>query len=215
MDLGYNVNDGVYLISPPQITNLDKFISDLKFIFKNTSISLFQLRLKEVSDEFIIEAINKIKPVCIKYNVPLILNDNPEIAARFAVDGIHLGKDDKGVNEARRTFQGIIGVSCYNDIERALEIQSEGISYISFGAFYETSTKKDTVHANPEIIKAFKEKKKKVQVCAIGGINSSNAKILIDNGANLIAISSAVWSIAKDTLRVKEIEAIKNLFPKK
>ena len=184
---------------------------DLKFILKNVPISFFQLRLKNAEQMALIEAINAIKPICIKFNTEFILNDNYTIASQYALDGVHLGELDGNLTEIARKFNGIIGVSCYNDLRRALEVSKLNIQYVSFGSFYESATKPNAVKCELSVLKAFKKQSKK-PVCVIGGINSLNAKILIENGADLVALSSAVWSQKKNTERVLELQKILSFF---
>ena len=211
MDLGYKIKKGIYLISPEKIENLKQFTTDLKFILKNVPISFFQLRLKNIDEAGVIEIMQAIKPICIKFNTEIILNDNYDIASKYALDGVHLGKSDGNVGEIKRKFTGVIGVSCYNDVNRALEMSKLNVQYVSFGAFYPSSTKKDTVPCDISVLKSFK-KQTKTPVCVIGGLNSSNTKPLVQAGADLVALSSAVWNLAKNTERVEELKKILSFF---
>jgi thiamine-phosphate pyrophosphorylase len=212
MDLLYKIEKGIYLISPPTIDDLELFASDLKFILKRVKISCFQLRLKDVSLEVVKKTINLLKPICIKTNVLFILNDDYITAAQYACDGVHLGKLDGDLHEAMRKFQGIIGVSCYSDVQKAIKFAEGGASYVSFGAFYETETKPDATPCEVSVITEFRKKKKDFPVCVIGGINSENAKPLIEKGAHLVAVCSAVWNLKKNTEKVLELEKILNYF---
>lgn len=211
MDLGYKIKKGVYLISPPKIDDLKCFITDLKFILKKVDIAFFQLRLKDVNKDYLFEVINALKPICIKYNTDFILNDDPIISAQYALDGLHVGALDGNIDDIKRKFNGIIGVSCYNNLERALEMSKHNIQYVSFGAFYPSETKPSAVKCDISILKAFK-KKSKLPICVIGGITSSNAEVLIKNGADLVAISNGVWSISTNKDRVLEIQKILSFF---
>ena len=211
MDLGYNFKKGIYLISPSKIEDLTQFRKDLQFILKKVKVSCFQLRLKNVSEDEVIEAINIIRPVCIKFNTNFILNDNVELAAKYACDGLHIGQFDGTLNDVRKKFQGIIGVSCYNSLERGLEMASMGANYVSFGAFYQSKTKPEAVKCEVSVLKEF-TKKSKVHACVIGGINSANAKILVENGAYIVALSSAIWDLKKNIDRVTELEKILSYF---
>jgi thiamine-phosphate pyrophosphorylase len=211
MDLTYKTKRGIYLISPEIILNLNEFKANLKFILKNVNIAYFQLRLKNITDEEIIEIINVIKPICIKYNTEFILNDNFELAAQYALDGLHIGQSDGYLAQIQRKFSGIIGVSCYNDVKRALNVSKFNIQYVSFGAFYKSETKPNAVNCPISCLVEFK-RQSNVSVCAIGGINSSNAEILIKNGADLIALSSAVWNIQKQRHQVEELKKILSFF---
>lgn len=212
MDLGYKIEKGVYLISPESIEDLTLFVSDLKFILKRSRVKFFQLRLKNVSEQILINAINQIKPVCIKYKTDFILNDDAILASKYACDGLHIGKTDETINAVRKKFQGIIGVSCYNNYNEALKMAQEGANYVSFGAFYPSKTKPSASLCNISVLEDFRKNNKTFPVCVIGGINSKNSKILIESGASLVALSSGVWSIKKNTDRVEELLAINEQF---
>jgi thiamine-phosphate pyrophosphorylase len=211
MDLEYSIKRGVYLISPPQILDLIGFAKELKTILKKTQVSMFQLRLKEVKEADIMDAINTLKPICIKYKTEFILNDNSNLASTYALDGVHLGELDGNLGQIRRSFKGIMGVSCYNNLDRAFEMAKLNVDYVSFGAFYKSTTKLDTKECDISIIKAFKAKSK-IPICVIGGINPDNAKPLIKSGADLVAISSAVWSLPKTHDKILAISSIYSYF---
>lgn len=212
MDFRYKIRRGLYIISPEQITDLKQFATNLKFILKNVQIPYFQLRLKNVTENFIIEAIQILKPICIKFNTEFILNDNPMLAAQYGLDGVHVGKEDGDLKHIIRTFNGVIGVSCYNNLDKALEIASlNGIQYVSLGAFYPSKTKPNALSCPLSCLIEFK-KKSQTPVCVIGGINFKNAEELIKNGADLVAISSAIWDITKNSKRVDELKNILKFF---
>ena len=104
----------IYLISPKKIKN-NKFYSDLVFVFKSKKISFFQLRLKKESSKKIIKVGKKIKKICKKFNVKLIINDNPFLAKKINADGCHIGQSDSTVFKARKVLKNkIIGVTCHN-----------------------------------------------------------------------------------------------------
>ena len=212
MDLGYKLERGIYLVSPSKIENIKEFVSDLKFIFKRFKIICFQLRLKNITEFELIECINILKPICIKYNVNFILNDLPQIAAKYACDGLHFGKEDGSLQEIMPKFQGIIGVSCYNEVERALQFAGSGVSYVSFGAFFKTKTKENTVECSISVLEKFVSLKPNFPVCVIGGISSLNAKPLVEAGASLVALSSAIWDLKKNNDKALELEKLSLIF---
>ena len=196
----------IYLISPRKIKN-NKFYSDLVFVFKSKKISFFQLRLKKESPEKIINIGKKIKKLCKKFNVKLIINDSPFLAKKINADGCHVGQSDSTVFKARKTLKNkIIGVTCHNSKKLIKKAIIDRADYIALGAFYSTKTKKVKYRAK---IKLIKEAKKitKIPIVAIGGINLSNYKKLLLIKANFLAISSYVWNNKK----YKPLEAIKKL----
>ena len=94
----------IYLISPNKIKN-NKFYSDLIFVFKSKKISFFQLRLKKETPRKIINIGKKIKKICKRFNVKLIINDNPFLAKKINADGCHIGQSDSTVIKARKILK--------------------------------------------------------------------------------------------------------------
>ena len=186
----------IYLISPRKIKN-NKFYSDLVSVFKSKKISFFQLRLKKESSQKIINIGKKINKICKKFNVKLIINDNPLLAKKIGADGCHLGQSDSKVFEARKILKNkIIGVTCHNSKKLIKKAIYDKVDYVALGAFYPTKTKKVKFRAK---IKLIKEAKKitKIPIVAIGGINLKNYKKLLLNKANFLAISSYIWNNKK------------------
>jgi len=186
----------IYLISPTKIKN-KKFYNDLVAVFKSKKISFFQLRLKKESPKKIIYIGKKIKIICKRFNVKLIINDNPFLAKKINADGCHVGQSDSTVIKARKILKNkIIGVTCHNSKKLIKKAINDKADYIALGAFYSTKTKKVR---NKAKIKLIKEAKKitKIPIVAIGGINLSNYKKLLLNKANFLAISSYIWKNKK------------------
>lgn len=210
MENAPKVKRGIYLISPETITDIANFLDDLKFIFENTLISIFQLRLKNISNSRISIIIETILPLCRQKGIIFVINDNLSLAQQHNCDGLHLGKEDVLLEKARKEFNGLIGVSCYSDINRALYLSNKGASYVSFGAFFSSMTKPNAPPCAANIIEQFKYNNPITPVCAIGGINSENCYSIIKSGADLIALSSAIWSQSDNNIRVKDINFISN-----
>ncbi len=183
----------IYLISPPKIS-LDSFEPLLESILQTGKISVFQLRLKECLDDEIIASANILVRLCHKYSIQFILNDRADLAKLVNADGVHIGKEDGSVENARKILgpNKIIGVSCYDSIDRAMEVGEAGADYIAFGAFYPTTTKLNTAKPKIDILEQWTSIS--VLPCvAIGGINQNNCKPLIKAGADLIAVVSNIW----------------------
>ena len=131
------------------------------------------------------------------------VNKNTKLNA----DGCHLGQKDKHIDEAKKIIgRKIIGITCHNSIKLAKTAIKSKASYIAFGAFFSTKTKKVKYRATVNILKRVK-KLTKIPIVAIGGINNNNYKKLLLNNVNLLAISSYVWNNKK----LKPLEAIKLL----
>ena len=195
----------IYLISPNKI--YPKFYQDLKEVLNTGKVGLFQLRLKKYSLKQKIIIGRKIHQICKKNKVKFLVNDDPVLSKKLNADGCHLGQKDMSVKNARKIIgDKIIGITCHNSIRLAKAAITENVSYIAFGAFFSTVTKKVKFKANTKILKEIK-KLTNTPIIAIGGINFDNYKKLLLNNANLLAISGYVWNNKK----YKPLETIEKL----
>ena len=187
----------IYLISPQKIRGTE-FYKELNKVLKTNKVKYFQLRLKKISNSNLIKISKKIKKIVKKNNVKFIINDKPLVAKIVGADGCHIGQKDTNFSNTKKILgkNKIIGVTCYNSKKLALEAKIYGASYIAFGAFFKSSTKKATYKANLALLR-WAKKKISMPIVAIGGINSSNYKNILINGANFIACSSYVWNNKK------------------
>ena len=187
----------IYLISPQNIRG-NKFYHTLNELFKSNKIKYFQLRLKNKSTHNLIKISKKIKNITKKNKVKFIINDNPLLAKLVDSDGCHIGQKDMNFLKSRKILKNkkIIGVTCHNSKKLALNAKKNGANYIAFGAFFKSSTKKTIYRANLALLR-WARKKINIPVVAIGGINSSNYKKILNNGADFIACSNYVWNNKK------------------
>ncbi|WP_303906570.1 thiamine phosphate synthase [Thiohalomonas denitrificans] len=132
--------------------------------------------------------------LCRPLGIPLIVNDDVEIALQARAAGVHLGKNDSDIAAAREVLgpEAIIGVSCYDRLELALEAESAGADYVAFGSFFPSSVKPDAVRASPDLLRNAKARLT-VPVVAIGGITADNGGTLVAAGADMLAVVSAVF----------------------
>lgn len=133
--------------------------------------------------------------VCSAHSVPLIINDHIELAQRVGAQGVHLGGADAPVHEARALLgdQAIIGISCYNEFQRALSAQQAGADYVAFGSFHSTATKSGTVRASIELLHEARQYLS-IPMVAIGGITPENGRPIVQAGATLIAACHGVFA---------------------
>ena len=201
----YNKKKFIYLISPIKIRK--SFYTELSNVFKNNKVSFFQLRLKKRSfkEKLVIGKI--IKKICKKFGVKLLINDDVLLARKLNADGCHLGQKDMNILQARKLIgKKIIGIPCHNSIALAKQAIKNKASYIAFGAFNTSRTKKAKYKASINLLKKAR-KITKIPIVAIGGINSENYKNLLLNKANFLAISGYIWNNKK----LKPSEAIKKI----
>jgi thiamine-phosphate pyrophosphorylase len=133
---------------------------------------------------------------CRSAGVPLIINDDIELAGTTGAAGVHLGEDDGAIDVARRRLgpDAIIGVSCYDSLERARVAAAAGADYLAFGAFFASPTKPHARHATPDLLRAARSLG--LPLVAIGGITPDNARPLVDAGADFVAVVSGVFATA-------------------
>lgn len=157
-------------------------------------IDWIQLRLKTQTDDEAFCIVKEALSICKAYNCKVILNDRVDIAAKLEVDGVHLGKSDMPLAEARKILGGskIIGATA-NTIEDLKLIEKEGIAnYIGLGPFRFTETKKNLAEILP--FSVFKNSKEYTQIpiVAIGGINSVDIAQLVEADIHGVAVSSSI-----------------------
>ena len=185
----------IYLLSPNKITK--GFYKDLKLVLNTNIVSFFQLRLKKYSTKQKILIGKKIKKLCGAKKVKFIINDDPWLAKKLNADGCHLGQNDMSIDEARKVIKNkIIGITCHNSIKLAKIAIKSRPSYLAFGAFYSSKTKKTKYRATTKVLKEVK-KMTNIPIVAIGGINSLNYKKLLLNKVNFLAISGYIWNNKK------------------
>jgi thiamine-phosphate pyrophosphorylase len=186
---------GLYVITDQKLIPRDRFIETVEKAIRGGA-KIIQLREKDTPEEEIIRLGKELLKITRRYGIPLIINDSPKLAMEIGADGVHLGKDDTEISEARKILGGeaIIGVSCYGDIERGLQAEKEGADYLAFGTPFFTPTKPDRNTTPFEILKEAKRRIKTIPIFAIGGITKGNAKSVLETGVDGIAVITAVFS---------------------
>lgn len=133
--------------------------------------------------------------LCHDHEVPLIINDDVELAAVIGADGVHLGDADMALDEARVRLgpRVIIGVSCHASLERALRAVQAGADYVAFGSFFASPSKPGAVRAPLSLLESARHTVN-VPICAIGGITPDNGAALVKAGAHMLAVISGVFA---------------------
>lgn len=186
----------LYLLTPPQL-DADTFADDLSraIAAKPEIVGAVQLRLKDVSDDDFRRAAEALTPVCHNFDIPLIVNDRPDIARDTGADGVHVGQQDASYDEARTLLgpDAIIGVTCHASRDLAIEAGDAGADYVAFGAFFPSQSKEARHHATPDILEFWSEMTV-IPCVAIGGITAENCRPLVDAGANYLAVIGSIWN---------------------
>jgi len=155
--------------------------------------ALVQYRAKGASPGLALAQAQVLAGLCRARGVPLIVNDSIELAIAANADGVHLGREDAAVRDARAAFPGgIIGVSCYDDPRRARLGADAGADYVAIGSVFASPTKPAARRAALENLGAAK-RVSGLPVAAIGGITADNATLAIAAGADMVAVITAVF----------------------
>ena len=135
-----------------------------------------------------------LRPLCARYKACFIINDDAELARAIGADGVHLGRNDAPIAATRAALgeDGIIGISCYNDLARAESAAASGADYVAFGSFYPSRTKPTAVRASLDLLRSARARLD-IPVVAIGGITPENGAALIAAGADALAVISGIF----------------------
>ncbi len=184
---------GVYLITPDEPNTQRLLLRTAPLL---PAIAWLQYRNKQADTALRLRQASALREACAVHGVPLIINDDAQLAAQVGAQGVHLGEDDGDVPAARALLgeQAIIGVSCYDEIDRARAAAAAGASYVAFGAFFPTTTKQTTRRATPALLQQAADLG--LPRVAIGGIAPPQVGDLVAAGADLIAVVSGIYAAA-------------------
>lgn len=185
---------GLYAITDPYLTPGDQLFEAVEAALRG-GVRMLQYRdkLHEAGDRLRIA--QQLSSLCKDYNALLIINDDVALTRAVEADGVHLGRDDLPLEAAReRLGPGtLIGVSCYNDLSRAQAAQAAGADYVAFGRFFASRTKPQAQPASLETLRKARQQLS-IPIVAIGGITLENADIVIEAGADMIAVIQGLFA---------------------
>lgn len=172
-----------------------------------SGVDIIQYRAKKKDAKDMIEEAIALKKLCIKYNVPLIINDRIDIALAIDADGVHVGQEDIPVLYVRKLIGNnkILGLSTKN-LNHVEEANKLPVDYIGFGSIFPTNTKENAKVAGLEKLKKAVEISLQ-PVIAIGGINENNIDEVLKTGCSGVAVVSAIFAgenIEENTKNLKE-----------
>jgi thiamine-phosphate pyrophosphorylase len=195
---GHNVNRRLQLVGLNVITDQhlmprDRFVDMVEAAVQGGA-KIVQLREKRTPPDEIVRLGRSLLSVTRRYGALLLINDNPEMAHAIGADGVHVGREDATVAEARALLgpDAIIGVTCYGEIERAVAAVQASADYVAFGTPFPSPTK-GTQGRTPLTLYRDVKQHVAVPVFAIGGINVDNAQQVRDAGADAISVVSGVF----------------------
>lgn len=202
---------GVYALTP-ECADTARLLQMVEAALKG-GVAAVQYREKTGDVALRHEQASELLILCQEYGVPLIINDDLRLADLSGADGVHLGREDAGLREARILLgpEKIVGVSCYQSLELARQAQAEGADYVAFGSFHPSPTKPQAARAPLQLL--HDAAALRLPVVAIGGITAENAAEVIAAGADSIAVISALFdapdveAAARALNRLFEIES--------
>jgi thiamine-phosphate pyrophosphorylase len=146
-------------------------------------------------------------PLVRAHGALLIVNDDVDLALEFDADGVHLGRDDADLSLARRRFpHGLLGASCYNDLERARRAVGCGADVLGFGSVFASSTKPAAARAPLALLGEAQRLFPRQRIVAIGGIDAGNIAEVATAGADAAALISAVFDAAEPAHAAIELQ---------
>jgi thiamine-phosphate pyrophosphorylase len=184
---------GLYAITDPNLCPDEHLASQVEAALEGGA-SVIQFRDKRAHQEIRRSLAKQLLTLCREHQSLLIINDDLSLAREIGAHGVHLGRNDADIHQAREALgeKAIIGISCYNRLELAQEAVEKGADYVAFGRFFPSQTKPEAVQATPELLQLAKRQIDRPLV-AIGGITPENGAPLIEAGADMLAVIHGVF----------------------
>ena len=181
---------GLYGITPDKDLN----ISLIESAIKKHKVNILQYRRKNQDEKRKLDEATQLLELCLQHNTLFIVNDDVNLCKKISADGVHLGQNDVDVNSARSQLgeKFIIGVSCYNNLELAVEAEKNGADYIALGAIFKSTTKPNAASCSLSTIQNIR-KKINIPIVGIGGITFENQHSALDAGCNSIAMIEGLF----------------------
>ena len=181
---------GLYGITPNNNLN----IAHIENVIKKQRVNILQYRHKTHDEKLKLSEAKQLLKLCLKHNTLFIVNDDVNLCKKISADGVHLGQNDVDVNSARSQLgeKFIIGVSCDNNLELAVEAEKNGADYIALGAIFKSTTKPNAASCSLSIIQNIR-KKINIPIVGIGGITFDNQQSALDAGCNSIAMIEGLF----------------------
>ena len=196
---------GLYAITDPCLIPAEKLIASVTQAILGGA-RVIQYRNKSASKTIQYQEAGQLSSLCKQHEVCFIINDDAQLAKAVDADGVHVGKEDGKIADARKCLgkQAIIGVSCYNQLENAQHSIAQGADYVAFGRFFPSRTKPEAVQADLQLLKEASQQLS-VPIVAIGGINRDNAQQLIHYGADSVAVINDLFHNTQDIYQSAKI----------
>ncbi|MFV8571845.1 thiamine phosphate synthase [Marinobacter sp. SBS5] len=193
---------GLYAITDNRLTPPDRLLKSVEAALAGGAV-LVQYRDKLSTAAERLRQATDLTSLCRNAGVPLLINDDPELAHRVGAQGVHLGQDDWALADARKLLgqEAIIGITCHHRIDLAETAKAGGADYLAFGRFYHSGTKPGAPRANAQVLT--EASRLALPVAAIGGITTDNAEPLVRAGADLIAVVGGLFGGSPEDIEAK------------
>lgn len=162
---------------------------------------LVQYRNKGASAALKAQQARALRALTRRFGARLLVNDDLALALEVGADGVHLGREDGDLAAARAALgrDRLLGASCYQSLAAARAAAAAGADYVAFGSFFASPTKPQAARADPALLVAAR-RELDVPLAAIGGITTDNAAALVEAGADLLAVISALYDAPDPSL---------------
>ena len=182
------LNLSLYLVTDrTNVKDEEDFLTKIEESLKG-GVTLVQLREKNISTREYIDLAKKVKVICDKFDVPLLIDDRIDVCLASECAGVHLGDEDMEIKDARR----ILGATA-KSVARAIQCEKEGADYLGVGAIYPTKTHVKTKITSVETLRDINNSIS-IKTVAIGGLNEDNMDVLTNSGASGIAVVRALMN---------------------
>ncbi|NPA33511.1 MAG: thiamine phosphate synthase [Chlorobi bacterium] len=191
---------GVYAIIDARYVDDERLPEFTEQILEG-GVSIIQMRDKDVPMDRRLKRLKTVLGIAKKYEVPVIVNDIPELQQATGADGVHLGRDEEHLFFPLRKLNNeiIIGISAYQDLDRALRFALEGADYVAFGSVFPSPSEPNRRKVPLEVLRKAKEMLT-IPIVGIGGITPENAEQIIDY-VDAVAVMSALTEKPYETAR--------------
>ena len=198
---------GVYLLTP-DVGSGDFDAMAARFgAAAAAGVAMVQYRNKQASAEERRAQARVLQALARRHGALFVVNDDIDLAVELEADGVHLGRDDGDIAVARRRLPNqLLGVSCYNDLERARRAVDAGADLLAFGSVFASVTKPAAVRASLGLLRDARERFPQQRVVAIGGIDATNIGSVSAAGAHAAALISAVFDAGDPGQAVRDLQ---------
>jgi thiamine-phosphate pyrophosphorylase len=183
---------GLYAVTPERYPDAERLAREVRLSLEGGA-AMVQLRDKSGDASWRRSLAARLRSICDEFRVSLIVNDDASLAADIGAAGVHLGREDGSIADARAVLGPgrIIGVSCYDSLARAQRASEQGADYLAFGSLYPSGTKPGAVRCARQTLTLARDFG--LPVVAIGGITPDNGAAVVEAGADALAVIGAVF----------------------